>query len=215
MGYQRSEITHLLIDLDDTVYPPDKPVWSLIEGRIQSYLTDVVGVPAHEAFPLRERLYTTYGTTLRGLQIEYSIDINHYNDYVHNVSYAGLLEPDYELQEVLKSISQEKWIFTNASVKHAESILSSLELQDQFVGIIDVVATSPWCKPYPEAFHIALALCGSPDPTRCLFIDDRIPNLDTAADLGFKTALVSTEESSARHPAISRLALIDDLLEAI
>lgn len=213
MGYRQSEISHLLIDLDDTLYPSDKGVWRLVQVRIDRYLTDVLGIPFTETRALRQRLYHNYGTTLRGLRIENNIDWRYFLDYVHDISLEGVLEPVPELRETLTRFPQQKWVFTNASLGHAENVLNHLGLRDQFVGIIDIVATNPWCKPHAEAFQIALELCGNPQPEQCLFIDDNAQNLDTAAQLKMKTALISSQ-LSLLHPTVSRLELLSDLIEA-
>lgn len=213
MVYKRSELTHLLIDLDDTVYPTEKGIWGQISVRMDRYLIDVIGVPFEETHALRRRLFHTYGTTLRGLQIENNIDMQHYLDYVHDISLDGLLAPAPELRKVLTQIPQQKWIFTNASLGHAEKVLDYLELRDLFVGIIDIAAIFPWCKPYPEAFQIALNLCGNPEPERCLFIDDSVHNLDTAKAININTVLIS-DQPSLFHPTISRLELLENLLNA-
>ena len=214
MGYRHSELSHLLIDLDDTLYPPDKGVWKLVQVRIDRYLTDVLGIPFDQTRSLRQRLYHNYGTTLRGLQIENNIDWRYFLDYVHDISLEGVLEPVPELREALARFPQEKWIFTNASLGHAINVLTHLGLRDQFVGIIDVAATYPWCKPHAEAFQIALELCGNPQPQQCLFIDDNALNLDTAASLKINTALISGQPSLL-HPTVSRLELLSELIEAI
>jgi putative hydrolase of the HAD superfamily len=214
MTYRLSELTHLLIDLDDTIYPSTKGVWGLIQVRIDRYLIDVMGVPFDETRAVRRRLFLTYGTTLRGLQIENNIDMRDYLDYVHDISLEGVLDPAPELSDILARFPQQKWIFTNASASHAVNVLSSMGLRDQFVGIIDVAATNPWCKPHVEAFQIALGICGNPDPKQCLFIDDSARNLDTAAGLNLKTALISDQLSLA-HPTISRLELLEELLNVV
>ena len=144
------------------------------------------------------------------LQIEHGISMDHYNEYVHSVSYGDLLKSDIQLRDALLRLPQEKWIFTNANLTHAENVLSQMALRDIFTGIIDINATAPWCKPYPEAFQIALRLCGNPDPARTVFIDDRVPNLDAAASLGLRTILVGAEPSPL-HPTVPRLADIQHL----
>ena len=214
MNFDPSNLTHVLIDLDDTVYSSEKGIWELISVRMNRYLTDVIGIPFEESFAFRRRLYQTYGTTLRGLQVERQVDMQHYLDYVHDISLDSVLAPDPALRRVLAQIPQHKWIFTNASLEHAQRVLDLLELRDLFEGIVDITALYPWCKPYPEAFQTALSLCGNPDPERCLFIDDSVRNLDTAAELAIKTVLIS-DQPSLFHPTISRLELLEELWSEI
>ncbi len=199
------KIDILLIDLDDTVYPSSLNLWPLYTVRIQSYIREKLKVPAEQAFPLQERLFREFGTTLRGLQHEYDIDMHEYLDWVHDVDLSQHLFPDLELRKALMSLPQPKWIYTNASVAHAENVLARMNLRDLFEDpIIDVVATAPYCKPQTESYEIALSLIGNPNPETCLFLDDRKENLDTARTLGIHTLQVKPNPNG-NHPAISKL----------
>ncbi len=186
-----SSIRAFFIDLDDTVYPASSGVWPLAAERMVTYMNEVLGIPLAEAPALRERLFNKYGTTLRGLQLEYGIDSEDYLAYVHDLDFHNLLEPDPELKEALARFNQPKWIFTNATREHAQNILSAIQVAECFSGIIDIRDVQPYCKPDPAAFQIALQLAGSLAPEEVLMVDDRKENLDVAANLGFKTVLIS------------------------
>lgn len=199
------EIKTLLIDLDDTVYPTSLGVWPFLMQRIYHYMHEVVGIPADMVEQTRDRMYETYGTTLRGLMAENDVEMQDYLDYVHIVDLSDYIKPDPELRESLLSIDIPKWIFTNASRAHAENVLGLLEIRDLFTGIVDVIDTTPWCKPQQGAYDIVLQHVGSPEPKTCLFIDDRASNLDTARQIGLRTLQVMPTPDSS-HPAISQLA---------
>ena len=170
-------ISTLLIDLDDTTYPTSIGVWPILTERVYQYMRDVVGIPKDEIPEKRERLFLEHGTTMRGLNIEYGIDVQDYLQYIHEVDLSEVIQPDQNLREVLSALPQEKWIFTNASRQHADNVLKLLGIADLFMGVIDVLDTEPWCKPHPEAFEIALKMAGGPEPTETLFIDDLETNL--------------------------------------
>jgi putative hydrolase of the HAD superfamily len=184
-------IRAFFIDLDDTVYPASSGVWPLAAERMVIYMNEVLGIPLAEAPALRERLFHKYGTTLRGLQLEYGIDSEDYLAYVHDLDLHNLLEPDPELKEALARFNQPKWIFTNATREHAQNVLSAIQVAECFSGIIDIRDVQPYCKPDPSAYRIALQLAGSLAPEEVLMVDDRKENLDVAANLGFKTVLIS------------------------
>ncbi|MEL7646105.1 MAG: pyrimidine 5'-nucleotidase [Anaerolineaceae bacterium] len=205
------KISTLLIDLDDTVYPPTAEVWHLVMKRMFIYMRDFLGIPAEEVPDMRDRLFNRYGTTLRGLQIERGIDAKAYLDYVHDVDLSALLSPDPELRAALDRIALPKMIFTNACESHAHNVLGLMELKSCFNGIIDAMAVQPYCKPELEAYQIALRLAGSPDPREVLMVDDRLENLTSAARLGMHTVLVSPQPQDGFR-TISRLALLPDLL---
>ncbi len=207
------KISTLLIDLDDTVYPPTVEVWPLVMKRMFLYMRDFLGIPEDEIPAMRDRLFNRYGTTLRGLQIERGIDAKAYLDYVHDVDLSALLSPDPALRSALDRIALPKLIFTNACESHARNVLRLMDLESCFDGIIDVVAVQPYCKPEPEAYHIALELAGSPDPREVLMVDDRLENVAAASSLGMHTVLVSLLPQDGFR-TIPRLALLPDLMGA-
>lgn len=205
-------ISTLLIDLDDTTYPTSIGVWPILTERVYQYMRDVVGIPKHEIPEKRDRLFLEHGTTMRGLNIEYGIDVQDYLKYVHEVDLSEVIQPDQNLREVLSALPQQKWIFTNASRQHADNVLGLLGIADLFMGVIDVLDTEPWCKPHQQAFEIALKMAGGPEPAETLFIDDLETNLDAARKLGIQTVRVSAQAVESNHPVINTLAELPDFL---
>jgi len=195
----------LLIDLDDTIYPTSVGVWPILTERVFQYMQQVVGIPENEIPEKRERLFLEHGTTMRGLNIEYGIDVQDYLEFVHEVDLSKVIQPDHQLKAALRSLPQRKWIFTNASRQHANNVLGLLGVAELFEGVIDVMDTEPWCKPHAEAFEIALKLAGAPQPEETLFVDDLETNLDAAKALGIQTLRVSFEEIASKHPVIKNL----------
>ncbi len=205
----------LLIDLDDTTYPTSVGVWPILTERVFQYMHEVVGIPEKEIPEKRERLFLEHGTTMRGLNIEYGIDVQDYLEYVHEVDLSEIIQPDSQLMSALRSLPQKKWIFTNASQKHANNVLGRLGIAELFEGVIDVMDTEPWCKPHPEAFEIALKLAGAPQPEETLFVDDLEMNLDAARALGIQTLRVSFEMIESKHPVIKSLTELPHFLSNI
>lgn len=196
----------LLIDLDDTTYPTSIGVWPILTQRVYQYMREIVGIPENEIPEKRDRLFVEHGTTMRGLNLEYGIDVQDYLQYVHGVDLSKVIQADQNLRAELSALPQPKWIFTNASRQHANTVLELLGIADLFNGVIDVLDTDPWCKPQPEAFEIALKLAGSPEPTVTMFVDDLETNLDAARKLGLQTLRISAEEVESKHPVINALA---------
>ena len=48
----------LIFDLDNTLYPAEKQLFSLIDVRINRYMTEIVGIPAPEVDALRRSVKT-------------------------------------------------------------------------------------------------------------------------------------------------------------
>lgn len=187
----------LFVDLDDTLYPRDNGVWQAISRRIQAYLVERIGLKPQEAERLRKTYLDQFGTTLNGLRAYYDIDPYDYLEFVHLVNLDSLLQPDPRLRRVLQDVPQRKVIFTNASRQHADRVLSLLGVEDLFDSIIDITALEFVNKPDIDAYQRALQLSGHPEPRHCILVDDRAANLMPAAQLGFTTILVGSQDGSS------------------
>jgi putative hydrolase of the HAD superfamily len=183
-------VTTFLVDLDDTLYPPSSGIWEQIGDRIELFIHERLGVDWNEVPALRKELFQTYGTTMRGLVMNYGVNREDYLSFVHAVPVEELIAPDPQLTAVLASFPQNKIIFTNADERHARRVLRALQLEPCFSQVIDILQVTPFCKPQPEAYQLALKLAGETRPQNCLVIDDSPRNLYAAAALGFPTVLV-------------------------
>jgi putative hydrolase of the HAD superfamily len=173
-------ISTIFFDLDDTLYSADSGVWQQIKERIGLYMSERLQIPVAQVPALRRGLFEQYGTTLRGLQANYTFEVADFLAFVHDVPLADYLQPNPVLRSVLEAVPARKFIFTNADVNHAKRVLSVLQVEDCFDGIIDVVAIDPFCKPMPQSFVIALKAAGESDPQCCAMIDD-LPRTTRAA----------------------------------
>jgi putative hydrolase of the HAD superfamily len=173
-------ITTNFFDLDDTLYSADSGVWQQIKERIGLYMSERLQIPVAQVPSLRRGLFEQYGTTLRGLQANYTFEVADFLAFVHDVPLTDYLQPNPALHSVLEEVPARKFIFTNADVNHAKRVLNVLQLEDCFDGIIDVVAIDPYCKPMPQSFAIALKTAGESDPRSCAMIDD-LPRTTRAA----------------------------------
>jgi putative hydrolase of the HAD superfamily len=202
----------LLFDLDDTLYPQNNGVWEMIRVRINRYMIEVLGFPPEVVPPLRQRLWHQYGTTLRGLQLEYTVDRDHFLTYVHNIALEEVLQVNPQLDKMLDSLPLRKIIFTNANADHAHRVVKVMGVAHHFSDIIDIYAMTPHCKPEQEAFEKALALIGEA-PHNCLLIDDSPANLTTASTLGMETVSVGNHHHDG-SPHIGSVLDLTSLIES-
>jgi len=186
----------MLFDLDDTVYPSTSGVWEAIGVRMDTYMTETLGFNPGEVHELRKSLFAQYGTTLRGLRTVYGIDEVAFLDFVHDIPLAQYIRRDEGLIETLSAYDDRKLIFTNANRAHARRVLNLLEIDDQFERIIDILDISPYCKPFEEAFQLAIQLGEIRNPAQCVVIDDSARNLETASRMGFMTIQVGCNTRS-------------------
>jgi len=185
----------LFFDLDETLYPASSGLWMAIRERINTFLHERMGIPPEQVAILREKFFREYGTTLRGLQANYTVDMDEYLAFVHNVPLEPYIEPNPELRHVIESLPARKFIFTNADCAHARRVTKVLGLDGLWDSCIDVHVIAPYCKPMPESFKQALKAAGSHDPHKCALLDDQARITRAARNLGMYTILVGKESA--------------------
>lgn len=190
---RRVTLSTLFFDLDDTLYPASTGLWQAIKARMDLYMREKLGFSPDEIPTLRERLFLTYGTTLRGLEIEYTVDTQDFLAFVHDLPLGDYLQPNPTLRQVLKGLPYRKFIFTNADAAHARRVLDVVGVGDCFDGIVDINAVSPYCKPMPESFAMALSIAGESNPQRCLLVDDITRTTQAAMQAGLFSILFGRE----------------------
>jgi len=186
----------ILFDLDDTLYPRHAGVMDQIRDRMLVYLRSRLNLSSDDADALRRHYFQTYGTTMRGLQINYQIDTEEYLDYVHNIPLHQYLTTNTRLDGVLASIPETKVVFTNSSREHATRVLDLLGIRHHFERIIDVRDVGYESKPQPPAYLLACDLLGVL-PEECVMVDDNTRNLRPAKALGMTTVLVLDGNASS------------------
>lgn len=185
----RVKFTTLFFDLDDTIYPASTGLWHAIKERMNIYMREKLGFAPEEIPALRDRLFQTYGTTLRGLENEYEVDTQDFLAFVHDLPLRDYLRPDPSLRRVLRGLPQRKLIFTNADAAHARRVMDVVGVSDCFDGIVDVNTVAPYCKPMPESFDIARSIAGEPASARCVLIDDIGRTTQAAMETGMFSIL--------------------------
>jgi len=200
----------LLLDLDETLYPRGNGVLDRIDGRINDYLRRRVRIPAHEVDSVRKTLRDEHGTTMRGLELRYGVDVDDYLATVHRVDLSDLLSPAPALRDLLGRLPTRKAVFTNAPRHHAEQVLRLLALGDVFEAVLTLEDLSLLPKPDLRAYTAATTRLGV-DASDCLFVDDTRANLLGASRAGMRTVWLAPEpqadpesRSSARRGAKSR-----------
>ncbi|PLX85467.1 MAG: pyrimidine 5'-nucleotidase [Desulfuromonas sp.] len=198
----------ILFDLDNTLYAPERQLFSLIDVRINRYMEDVAGIPGAEVDGLRRRYWAEYGVTLQGLMRHHGVDPEDYLAYVHDVDVNARLHPDPALRHALRPLPGRKAVFTNGTRDHAERVLRALELEDLFDAIFDIRVASYLPKPDPAPYRKVLQSLDVA-AERCLMVEDSAANLKTAKALGMGTVLVGGGKKEAFVdaviPAVSRL----------
>ena len=139
-------------------------------------------------------MYKKYGLTLRGLIIEKNIDPDPFLDYVHDVEFNDL-DIDYELKDLLGKINGHKLIYTNASYNHAQNILKSMGIFEEFEIIFDIKDANYIAKPNYKSYDIMKNKFGlnSKNIDRSIFFEDTAKNLKPASELGMSTVWIEND----------------------
>lgn len=189
--------TTIFFDLDDTLYPASSGLWPTLKERMNRYMVERMNIRQEDVPRLREAYFRRYGTTLRGLQANHVIDVEDYLAYVHDVQLSDYIRPDPIQRRVLSQLPTRNLIFTNADANHAQRVLRALEIDAFFEGVLDINAMSPFCKPSPEAFAMAMKRAGESDPARCVMIDDLPHTTRAARGLGLYSLLYGATVAGA------------------
>lgn len=182
-------MNYLLFDLDNTLYAPERDLFSLIDVRINRFMEEIVGIAPGDVDPLRRYYWQEYGVTLQGLIRHFDVDPEAYLHYVHDVDVTSRLSPDPVLATILAALPQRKAVFTNGSSAHAERVLAALGIRQEFEAVFDIRIANylpkPFLAPY-EQILVELAVA----PSACTMVEDVAKNLEPAKALGMTTILV-------------------------
>ena len=182
-------LTHLIFDLDNTLYPPSRGVVEQVDVRITQFMVDRLGMEPAAAGALRARYRDAHGTTLNGLMLHHAIEPDEYLACVHEIAVEELLTPDPELGAMLGALPHRKVVFTNGSCTHAERVLACLDVRHHFSAVFSLEHVAYVPKPERASFETVLDRLGV-EADACLLLDDRRDNLATARALGMRTVLV-------------------------
>ncbi|MCT8990176.1 pyrimidine 5'-nucleotidase [Chelativorans sp. SCAU2101] len=183
-----AHITDWVFDLDNTLYPHHCNLFSQIDMRMTTYVSQLLDLPREEARALQKELYRQHGTTLRGLMERHQVDPDDFLEKVHDIDYSWI-EPDPALGEAIRALPGRKFIFTNGSRSHAERAAERLGVSDHFEDIFDIVAAGLTPKPAKESYDLFVALHRIVGPNAVMF-EDIARNLRAPKEIGMTTVLI-------------------------
>ncbi len=185
-----SSETVWIFDLDNTLYSASSDVFADIDGRMGQFIAGHFSVSLEEAHRMRYDFFMSHGTTLRGLMDEHGMAPGKFLDYVHDID-IGRIGADAGLIEAVSGLQGQKYIFTNATVRHAVRILDRLDLAGYFDGIFDIEAADYIPKPNQKPYEDMLGRYGI-QPESAVMVEDMARNLEPAHGLGMTTVWLNT-----------------------
>ena len=187
-------IKHWVFDLDNTLYPASSNLFSKIDVKMKKFIIKNLNVSPDEAHSIQKKYYFKYGTTLAGLMKNHNVKPREFLDYVHNIDVSSLNE-DLKLKKILKSLSGNKYIYTNGSKSHAINVMKRLGINNSITKIFDIENASYIPKPsmtslkrFMKKFNIKAE--------EAIFFEDIPKNLINPKKVGFQTVLIKNNS----HP---------------
>ncbi|GAA0870537.1 pyrimidine 5'-nucleotidase [Brevundimonas basaltis] len=208
-----SHVTAWVFDMDDTLYPRDQGLMSLVQARINAYVVEAVGLDPDSASVLQRQFLDEHGTTLAGLMANYTIEPEHFLHDVHDVPMDGL-EPSPALREQLLRLPGRRFVFTNGAREYAGRVLDRLGVTDCFDGVFAIEDADLTPKPAPSTFRRMLERFNF-EPRSAAFFEDTPRNLEPAKALGMATVLIGDGHGKPLGDHIDHIApdLLDFLTE--
>ena len=182
-----------IFDLDNTLYPHHVNLWQQVDERIRDYIAGFLKIPHAQAFRVQKDYYKRYGTSMRGLRTEHGMKPDEFLDFVHQIDHSPL-EPNAALGEAIEKLPGRKLILTNGTRRHADAVLSRLELDRHFEDVFDIIAAELEPKPSPATYDRFLKVFNV-DAGRAAMFEDLARNLAVPHALGMTTVLVVPEHS--------------------
>lgn len=201
----------ILLDVDDTLYPKGTGPFPHVNRRIDDYVMTCCNVDFDGAKELRRRYIHSYGSTLGGLMKHYGADPDHYLKAVHDVPVEDLLKQDLRLKETLSGIENEMVVFSNGSVAYVKRVLKTLGVSDLFRELFTIEFMDFIPKPKTYPYRKVIELYGR-RPEECVLVDDRVPNICTAVDMGMDTIMVGSDSPVAGARVIPDIYAISQVV---
>lgn len=204
MSPELSHVTNWIFDLDNTLYRGDAAFFSQIDKKITAYISRYLALQPQAARHLQKEYLAEYGTSLSGMMAVHGMDPAEFLDYVHDVE-LDMLKPDPDLRAHIAALPGRKFIYTNGSKGHARNVASHLNLFDLFDGSFGVEDANYQPKPKRPGYDIFNDVYDI-DPTKAVFFEDSVRNLEVPKTMGMVTVLVTTDADFSDEPEITRPA---------
>ena len=194
-----TKIKYWIFDLDNTLYSGQTKVFSEVDKRMSSFISEKLKIDLNEAKKIQKEYFYEYGTTLSGLMQKKNINPNEFLEFVHDIDISWLPKDELLREELIK-IKEKKYIFSNGSHAHIRNVTNQLGIDDLFDGAFDITDANFLPKPRIEPYK-KLIQKFKLDPNKSILIEDIAHNLEQAKNLGMKTCWLENDETFAKKDA--------------
>ena len=210
-------ITHLLFDLDYTLYSSHYEIENNVSNRVDDFVMKFLSISKPEVEKIRQGIAKDHkhGTTLEWLMAEKGFnDKDAYYNAIYSENDADCLSLDPDLENLLAAIPLPKYVLTNSRIEHAERVLGKLGIKGHFNHIFDISFNNYIGKPKEQAYLQPLKFMDA-KPETTLFIDDIPKYVNGFLTLGGKALLYDEQDihKDYPHPRIRNLHEVNNYLK--
>jgi len=108
-----------------SLYAAECQLFAQIDARMTAFIQEKLSRPHEDARRLQKDFYAKYGTTMSGLMNEHDVCPDEFLAFVHDIDLSPIGE-NRALAAALEKLPGRRFIFTNASVQHAENVAGRL-----------------------------------------------------------------------------------------
>jgi putative hydrolase of the HAD superfamily len=205
----------VLVDLDRTLYPPETSLQEAGDRLLNEWMAHRLDLSLPQVDDLRRRLWAEYGTSARGLQVEYGISqAEVYSNTIERLDPADYVWPRPQVRQMLSSLHIPVYVCTNSTQLYCERVLAALGLEESFTGIITIETMRWQAKPHEEAYWAALRVAGV-EAEEAIFVDDAVRNLEGARLVGLRAVLCHPHPRGRWSPHIPDIVELPDVLAVL
>lgn len=204
MSADLAHVDTWLFDLDDTLYPPECALMSLVDERMTHFVMRQTGMGYDDAKALKTRYFHEHGTTLAGLMAHHDMEPAAFIEEVQDIV-LDTAQPDPRLRATLERLPGRRLVFTNAGGVYAGRVLQKLGVDDLFEDVFHIEAADYVPKPQLAAFDRMIKR-HAVDPKTAAFFEDMERNLAPAHALGMTTVLIGPHALTSTAPFVHHRA---------
>ena len=102
----------------------------------------------------------------------------------HRNMIRGVFQDSVQILSKLKSLNYQCYVLSNWSAETFEGMMLEYPFLNKFDGMI-ISGEDKIVKPDPAIYHLAISRFDL-HPNDCVFVDDKLENIDAAIKIGFK-----------------------------
>lgn len=201
-----------LFDLDNTLHDASKGIFDQIHRCMMDTIQDMLNINRAQADKLRVDYWRRYGATLIGMVRHHQVCPHEFLARAHNFDVSAYVHHEPGLDSALQRLPGQKIILTNAPLSYAHAVLYDIGIHRHFQQVLSIesMQRTLYFRPKPSVTLMQQILAQLQlMPAQCLFIDDTLINLKSAAQLGIHTIHFAHPQTPGNRRFMGRPPYVD------